>query len=257
MSAATATVPPRPTTRPSSRTYLRYEILRALRNVRFFAFSLVFPLVLFLIVAGSNRHEHIDGVGFPLYYMTGMAAWGTMTAVIAGGARIALERNLGWNRQLRVTPLTNRAYFQAKVVSGYLVALFSIALLYLAGLSMGVRLSAGHWATMTAMILIGLIPFAALGVLLGHLLTPDAMGPAMGGLTSLLALLGGAWGPLASGGAVRHLSELLPSYWLVQAGKTALGGGLWPVKGWIVLAVWTAALTRLAVRAWQRDTQRA
>jgi ABC-2 type transport system permease protein len=253
----TATASPTVRRKASSATYLRYEIVRALRNYRFFAFSLAFPLTLFLLIAGPNRHEVIDKIPFPLYYMTGMAAWGTMTAVIAGGARIALERSLGWNRQLRVTPLSTRAYFQAKVLTGYLVAAFSIVLLYTAGLLLGVRLSAGHWVTMTVMILVGLVPFAALGVLLGHLLSPDSMGPAMGGITSLMALLGGAWGPVAAGGFVRDLTELLPSYWLVQAGKTALGGGLWPAKGWIVLAVWTLVLTRLAVRAFQRDTQRA
>jgi ABC-2 type transport system permease protein len=252
-----ATVPTARPRRSSAATYTRYEILRSLRNVRFFAFSLVFPLTLFLLIATPNRHQVVDDIPFPLYYMTGMAAWGTMTAVIAGGARIALERSIGWNRQLRVTPLSTRTYFQSKILSGYLIALLSIVLLYTAGTALGVRLSAAHWATMTVMILIGLIPFAALGILLGHLLSPDSMGPAMGGITSLMALVGGAWGPVASGGFIRHLSELVPSYWLVQAGGTAIGGDLWPAKGWIVLAVWTLVLTRLAVRAWRRDTQRA
>ena len=54
-----------------------------------------------------------------------------------------------------------------------------------------------------------------------------------------------------------HLAELLPSYWLVQAGKVATGNGLWPLEAWVVMAVWTLALVRLAVRAWQRDTERA
>ena len=40
-----------------------------------------------------------------------MAAWGAMAAVIAGGARIAAERAIGWNRQLRITPLPARTYF--------------------------------------------------------------------------------------------------------------------------------------------------
>ena len=33
-----------------------------------------------------------------------------MVAVIAGGARIAAERAVGWNRQLRLTPLSARSY---------------------------------------------------------------------------------------------------------------------------------------------------
>jgi ABC-2 type transport system permease protein len=237
--------------------YTRFELLRAVRSARFFTFALVFPLVLYFLVAGANRHEHIDGVAFPLYYMTGMVAWGTMAAVIAGGARIAAERSIGWNRQLRVTPLSTRAYLQAKVLTGYGFAAVSIVLLYAAGISLGVRLPADRWVAMTVMILIGLVPFAALGILLGHVLTAESMGPAMGGITALFALLGGAWGPIATGGALRHLSELLPSYWLVQAGKVATGNGVWPLEAWVVVAVWTLALVQLAVRAWQRDTEQA
>ena len=76
------------------------------------------------------------------------------------------------------------------------MAMVTIALLYLAGYSLGVRLSAGNWVAMTGLILVGLIPFAGLGILMGHLVSPDSVGPAMGGTTALLALLGGAWFPI-------------------------------------------------------------
>ena len=241
----------------TSTTYVRYELLRTFRSVRFFVFSLVFPLILFLLVAGPNRHERLDGTPFPVYYLAGMVAWGTMAAVVASGARIAAERSVGWNRQLRLTPLKVPTYFGAKVLCGYAMAALSILLLDVAAVSIGVRLSAGEWATMTVMVLIGLVPFAALGILMGHLLTIDSIGPAMGGATALFALLGGAWGPLASDGFLRRLAELIPSYWLVQAGKLALGGDAWPQKGWVVLFVWTVVLSRLAGRAYRRDTARA
>ena len=52
---------------------------------------------------------------------------------------------------------------------------------------------------MTGLILVGLVPFAALGILLGHLLNTDSIGPAMGGGVSLLAFLGGTWFPLEHG----------------------------------------------------------
>jgi ABC-2 type transport system permease protein len=122
-----------------------------------------------------------------------------MLAVVGSGARIAGERQTGWNRQLRNTPL---------------------------------------------------------GILLGHLLSTDAIGPAMGGIVSLFALLGGVWGPLASWGFMHGLSQSLPSYWLVEAGRSALGGALWPGRGWLVVGIWTAVLGRLAAHAYRRDTKR-
>jgi len=238
-------------------TYTRYELLRTFRNRRFFIFSLAFPLILFLIVGGSNKNaDPLGGIPFPVYYLAGMVSWGTMTAVVAGGARIAAERSVGWNRQLRLTPLSPRTYFRAKVLTGYVMSLASIAVLYIAAIAIGVRMPADHWLRMTGLVLVGLIPFAALGVWLGHVLSIDSMGPAMGGITSLFALLGGAWGPLTSHGFMHSVVELLPSYWLVQAGHAAYTDQSWTGKGWIVIAVWAAAFAALAVRAYRNDTKR-
>jgi len=240
----------------SSLVYTRYEVLRTVRNRRFFVFSLIFPLVLFYVVAGNNRHAHLDGISFPLYYMTGMIAFGTMTAVVAGGARIALERSLGWARQMRITPLTAGAYFRAKLVTGYLMALVSLVLISVAGLSLGVHLAAGHWAVLAGLVLVGIAPFAVLGILMGNLLSADSMGPALGGVVTLFALLGGSFGELFTSGVMHTIVELLPSYWLVQASASALGGQGWPLEGWMVIAAWTAGFTVLAWLAYQRDTAR-
>jgi ABC-2 type transport system permease protein len=238
-------------------TYLKYELLRALRNTRFLLFSLGFPVILFLLIAGANRHQQLGGIPFPLYYMAGMVTWGTMAAMVSSGARISTERAVGWNRQLRLTPLSVRTYLRAKVLGGYLIALTSIVLLYAAGIALGVRLPADRWLGMTFLVLVGLIPFAALGIWLGHVLTPEAIGPAMGGITALVALLGGAWGPLASKGIMLHVAQALPSYWLVQAGRSAATGTGWGAGGWGVIAVWTVVFGLLAARAFRRDTGRA
>ena len=49
---------------------------------------------------------HPTGLFAPQYYMVGLLAFGAMVAVLSGGARIAAERTVGWNRQLRLTPLS-------------------------------------------------------------------------------------------------------------------------------------------------------
>jgi ABC-2 type transport system permease protein len=179
-----------------------------------------------------------------------------MVAVISSGGRIAVERTVGWTRQLRLTPLRTSAYFSAKIVCGYLMAILSMVVLYAAGTSVGVRLSVKEWLVMSGLVLVGLIPFAVLGVAMGHLLTPDSLGPALGGATSLLALLGGAYSPLVTSGVLFTLIKLLPSYWLVQAGRTAVGGGDWPIEGWLVVFGWSMVLSTVAVRIYRRDTRR-
>jgi ABC-2 type transport system permease protein len=177
--------------------------------------------------------------------------------MLSTGARIAGEREVGWNRQLRISPLSARAYLRAKVVIAYTLAGLSLGLLYISGAIMGVRLPAGQWVEMTLLILVGLIPFAALGILLGHLLTTETIGPAIGGGTSLLALLSGTWFPVAQSGFLHTVAEALPSYWLVQANRVALGGDAWGTSGWLVVAGWSVVLTALAARAFRHDTGRA
>jgi ABC-2 type transport system permease protein len=241
-----------------TRDYLLFELRRTFRNRRFFFFSLGFPLVLYFLIAGPNRDEtnlgH-TGLSAPLYFMVGLAAFGTMNAMLAAGARISGERAVGWNRQLRITPLTTRTYFRAKVATGYVMAALTLAALYAAGAILGVSMTGNEWLRMTGLILVGLLPFAALGIVFGHLLTPDSIGPVMGGTTALLALLGGTWFPL-SGAVMTHVGEALPSYWLVQAGHVGLGGSGWTRTGWLVMIVWTVGAAVTARWAYRRDTQR-
>jgi ABC-2 type transport system permease protein len=239
--------------------YIRFELLRTLRNRRFFVLSLGFPLVLFFLIAGPQRNVHNlggTGISAPLYFMVGMVSFGTMSTMLSCGARIAAERAVGWNRQLRISPLSTRSYFRAKVLTAYLMALLSMLVLYVSGVSLGVSMAAGDWARMTLLILIALVPFAALGIAIGHMLTPDSIGPAMGGGVALLAFLGGTWFPIPSHGFLHDIGQLLPSYWLVQAGHIALGAQPWGTKAWVVVIGWTVVLAAVARRAYRRDTGR-
>ena len=78
--------------------YTRYELLRTFRERRLFIFAFGFPLILYYVIAAPNRNVHnIQGLGisFPLYYMTGLASFGTMMAMMSAGFRIAGERQAG------------------------------------------------------------------------------------------------------------------------------------------------------------------
>jgi ABC-2 type transport system permease protein len=106
---------------------------------------------------------------------------------------------------------------------------------------------------MTALILVGLIPFAGLGIAIGHLVTTDSIGPIIGGGAALLAFVSGTWFPLGDG-FVHDLAQWLPSYWLVQANRVALGGGGWTLHAWLVVAAWSVAMALFAAWAYRRDT---
>lgn len=238
--------------------YTRYELLRLARNGRFLLFSLGFPVALYFLIAGSSHPSSLvsgTGVTAATYFMASLASFGTMMAMISSGARIATERKLGWTRQLRVTPLSPAAYLRAKVIVAYASALAAVVVLYVSGLILGASMGAGDWLGMTGLILVGLLPFGALGIALGHVVTPDSVGPLTGGLVSLLAFVSGTWFPITSG-VLRDIGQFLPSYWLVQAGRVAAHGNAWGARGWITVLGWAAVLSLFAVWAYRRDTSK-
>ena len=239
--------------------YLRYELLRTLRNRRFFLFALGFPVILYFLIAGPNKNVHDlggTGISAPLYFMVSLASFGTMTAMLSTGGRIATERNTGWTRQLRISPLSPRSYFRTKVATAYMMAVLTILVLYACGISLGVSMAAKSWLEVTGLMLVALLPFAALGIFIGHLINPDAAGPVIGGGTALLAFVSGTWFPIGDTGFLHSVAVAVPSYWLVQASHVAIGGKAWGAEGWLVIAAWTVVLTAAAVQVYRRDTGR-
>ncbi|MEU7314062.1 ABC transporter permease [Streptomyces sp. NPDC007083] len=206
------------------RTLVRLEITRSLRNKKFMFFSVIYPPVLYMIIAGRDVPGDMPGlrVDMKLYYMAAMAAFGAMTAVLMGNSeRIAKEREAGWVRQLRLTALPGRGYVTAKVASAATVSLPSILLVLLTGaLVMGVRLQAWQWAAVALCSWAGSFVFAALGVALGYLATGDAVRP----ITMLcyfgLAFMGGLWLPMSTLPQwVQDIGEWLPTYAYTALGR--------------------------------------
>ncbi|MEU0071185.1 ABC transporter permease [Streptomyces sp. NPDC006332] len=179
---------------------IKLELTRALRNRKFLFFSVIYPSVLFLIIAGNaDGTTKVDGTGLtvPTYMMVSMASFGALTAVLMGNSeRIAKEREAGWVRQLRLTTLPGRGYVLAKTASAAVVSLPSIVIVFaVAALAKDVRLDAWQWLALTGAIWAGSLVFAALGVAIGYLASGDAVRP----ITMLtyfgLSMLGGLWMP--------------------------------------------------------------
>jgi ABC-2 type transport system permease protein len=212
------------------------------------------------MIAAPNKGTIPDvavTIDFRTFYMVSMAGYGAMIAALSSGARIAVERATGWNRQLRLTPLPVASYFRTKVATSYVMAMVSIALLFAAGLMYGVRLDPlSRWLEMTGLLLVGTLPFVAIGILVGHLLTPDSLGPAIGGGSALFGFLGGVWYPLPEHGALHIIGECLPSFWLTRASRVGVGAPAWEIEGWLVVGAWSVAMAVLAGWAYRRDTKR-
>jgi ABC-2 type transport system permease protein len=241
-------------------TLIRLEIVRVLRNRRYVFFSLLYPTVLYLLMAGSyGGRDLYPGMPAAKYFMVSMATFGAVGAVLNGAMRIATERKEGWVRQLRLTALPGHGYVLAKVAAATTVSLPSILLvMVIGGLGEGVRMAAWQWPALLAALWVGSFVFAALGVALGYAAGPDVVQPVVMISYIGLSFLGGTWFSLDSSPSwLRELGHATPTglyNQLGRIGQTGTAPGTATVAG---LAAYFLVFAALAAWLYRRDTKQA
>ncbi|MGH3186150.1 MAG: ABC transporter permease [Streptosporangiaceae bacterium] len=181
--------------------YLRLEIARSVRDIRYVVLALAAPVGFYLLFAGIFSGSPGQGGGLPaaVEVMVAMAAFGAMWGALSATApRLARDRERGWLDVLRVTPLPASRVLAARVCSGLLVSLPAVvAVGVTARLAHGVQLSAGQWGLGLAAVWLGTLPFVMLGIAIGTMAeSSTAYGVTMG-LYFAFAALGGLWVPPA------------------------------------------------------------
>ncbi|MEV7550223.1 ABC transporter permease [Amycolatopsis sp. NPDC089917] len=238
-------------------TYLKTEIVRTFRSTRFVLFAVAFPVLMFLLQANVFGSADVNIAGV---IMVNMMAFGTFSAAMTSGAKLALERSTGWQRQLRLTPLTGAGYLGGKALSAMLVALPGLLLVPLIGvLVQGVHLDAAGWMRLVFGIWLGAIPLVLLGLLLGQFGTPESMQPLNMIVMMGMGFLGGLWIPIDGMPSwMADIAQVTPTYWLIQLVRPVvtdhLTVSLPAALG--VLAAWTAVLGVLVVRRYRKDSAR-
>ncbi|MDH6112641.1 ABC-2 type transport system permease protein [Kitasatospora sp. MAP12-15] len=238
-------------------TLIKLEILRTLRNKRYLFFTILYPaLMYYFFVSVYHGGSVAGGVSAKSYFMVSMATFGAVGAVLTGSAqRISLERKSGWVRQLRLTALPGRAYTVAKIASCAATTLPAILVVFALGAAEGVRLGAGQWLGLLAVLWLGSFVFAALGVALGYAAEPSAVQPIVMIVYMLMAAFGGTWYPIS--GSMKSFARFNPVYLYNQlagfihpgnALDTAAAAGL---AGFLVVFVAAAAFL------YRKDTQQA
>jgi len=253
----TSTLAPRPTgTVGMTARYALMSTRNVYRNVRFLVLTVALPLLLFLLYVNLYKGQDAGtGISVVAYLMVSMASFGCIGAAINTGARIAVERQTGWNRQLRLTALPARGYLVAKAVVSMLVTLPALILVFIAGATVGgVELSATGWLGTGLAVWLGLIPFAVLGLVIGFAGTVDTVQP-ISMITYLgLSILGGLWFPVEQFPEfLQDVAKVTPSYWLGELGRSVLGGYGVPTTAVLVLAAWTVVLGALGALAYRRS----
>jgi ABC-2 type transport system permease protein len=210
-------------------SFLRFEVMRLLRNPRYVAITVGFPVIFYsLFLHSLEPAARIAGTTWNTYFMVSMASFGAMVAALnAGGTRLAAERASGWSRQLRVTPLPAWSYITTKVAASMVIAFPVICLVELTGLIVGgVRLGLLEWALLTVVLWASTLPFVVLGVLVGFVASSETAYPLVTALMFLLSFFGGLFTPVSNMPIVlRRIADFLPSFhsasigWAVVAGR--------------------------------------
>jgi ABC-2 type transport system permease protein len=236
-------------------SFLRFEIVRSLRNVRFIVFIAGFPVLLYLIYA--RQHGISQGLTVAALLMVSMAVWSGMgSAMFATGPQLAKERQNGWMRQLRVSPISAPRWFCAKLIQGLLLIIPGFALLLALGLGYGhVHVAVARLGLLTAVLVLGMIPFCALGLVIGLVFDGQTAQVAQMLTMLVLAFLGGIfiqWSSLPH--ALQLIGKALPSYHLAQLGWNAIAGRALRASDVLVLAGWAAALALVAGWRWRQES---
>jgi ABC-2 type transport system permease protein len=196
-------------------TETKYECLRALRAPAFAIPFLLLPLVLYVLfgvlLAGSMSHgdPNIARIMF-----VNWAVFGVMGPGMFGfGMFVATERGQGLLRLKRALPMPPAAYLLSKLIMAMLFAAIVMVTLVLAAVGFGhPGLSAGQYAGISLLDILGSLPFCAVGLFIGTRASAKSA-PAFANLAYLPFMhLGGLFYPLPR--SVQPLEFISPAFYL-------------------------------------------
>jgi ABC-2 type transport system permease protein len=237
-------------------TALRLEIRRVLRNRRTLVFILIFPTVFFLLFGLPNKNQELAGKSAIAYIMISMAVYGAMVGTTSGGAAVAVERSLGWSRQLRLTPLRPVAYVLMKLVTAMVLGLIAVAVVFIVGALTGVRVPAHVWLLSGLAAWLCSLVFAAFGLFMGFLLPSENVMQYVGPLLAVLAAFGGVFVPLdLFSHTLQSIAKFTPVYGVGVIARAPLVGGF-TMTALANVLIWTALFGIGAMRLFRRDTAR-
>jgi ABC-2 type transport system ATP-binding protein len=229
---------------------LCFESLQLLRTPSFLLATLAFAAFLPLLKFQYQGKTAIE----PLVYLCGIILF---TVVIERlGKRLAIERSEGWLKLLKATSLPPTVYIAAKVTSSLLVCAVGILWILVIGQwQLNIEVSPGLWIALFLSLIIGIVPFAILGLALGYLLNPKDSDPILGFSLVIVPIACGVVPLPVAPGFMQDLISLSPFYHYRELVLWAAGLDydrqlflhlLWLVWAWGVFGL-------IAVWAYQRD----
>lgn len=207
----------------SARVYLeeaRYQFLTVARVPAFTLPTLAFPLmfyVFFGVIMGTRGFS----LAAPTYLLATYGVFGIIGPALFGfGVGLAQERDSGVLLLKRTTPMPAGAYLFAKLAMSVLFAAGIIVGLFTLGAYVaGVTLYREQWLELAGLLLIGTLPFCALGLAVGAWASAQASVAIVNLIYLPMSFFSGLWIPIMVFPEIMQKAALaFPPYHLAQLG---------------------------------------
>ena len=207
------------------------ELLKFARMKSYSLSTILFPLMFYCFFGLAMPPMEKGGASLARYLLATYGAFAIMGSTLyAFGVGVAVERGLGWLELKRASPMPMGAYFFAKGVVAMVFGGVVILMLFALGAGFGnVRMAPTQWLFTFGALVLGALPFGALGLTIGSLAGPNSAPATVNMIYLPMGFLGGLWLPFQFlPKAFQHTAPLLPSYHL---GKIALAIQHGPARG--------------------------
>jgi ABC-2 type transport system permease protein len=235
-----------------------YEVLKLWRLPSFVIPTILFPVifyVLFGLVLSSTFHTTES---LAKLMVADFGALGVMaTSMFGFGVRVSVERGQGWLELKRVSPAPIFIYFASKLVASVTFSATVILIILVLGNTFGgAHLGGEQVSLLGAVLLLGCIPFSALGLAIGCFAEASAAPAVVNAILWPLAFLSGMWIPLEMlPRSLQRFAPFLPAFHFSRlAGRSV--GATESEPAWfhlLILGVFTLCFLAIAAIGFRRD----
>ena len=199
----------------------KYEFLKLFRMPVYVVPTLAFPLMFYIFFGLTMGKQTADGMVMPMarYLLATYGAFGVIGASLFGlGTGLAVERGLGWLQLKRASPMAPAVYFLAKCTVSVMFSAAVVGLLFALGAMFGgVRMPASQWILLGVTLVVGSIPFCALGLAIGYLAGPNSAPAIVNACYLPMSFLSGLWIPTQFlPHFLQQVAVVLPAYHFAQ-----------------------------------------
>lgn len=231
------------------------ELRGILREPTALFFSVLMPVGFFALFASMfGGGQEPSGLPVAASMLATYGTFGVVAVVLLNpGIGVAEDRARGWLRVKKVSPVPIGTTLVAKVIATvpYAVAVL-VAMTAVLFAVAGPAIDAVAWLRLVAVLLLGALPFALLGLAVGFVASSNAAVAILNAVFFPMAVASGLWFPLELMPAfIQDLAPFLPTYHLAQlalAQLTGAGGGLVHVLALALTAVVGGGLAAAAYR---------